>query len=401
MSRVAGTVMALRLSTTKTSGPLAVAIQRRRLHSSPTLQMIWNPFKSKPTSQPQNESQKPLSDHAHNPNDHVSGHSIRASPQEPADADQAKKKKKPWQARLPIAGIDRILLVSSAKGGVGKSTVAANLAFILANGGVKDPFTQHRAVADLRVGLLDADVFGPSIPRLLGLEGQRCLSDGQGRLIPLRNHGLTCMSMGFLMDPADAVVWRGMMVMSALKKLLRGVAWPRDEKPQHSSGLDLLIIDMPPGTGDVQLTIAQDLCVDGAVVVSTPPEVAVGDARRGVRMFAQTDVPIVGLVQNMSHLVCDSCGKSHRIFGSKDGAKDLAGELGLNFLGDVPIEPRLADAGDQGLPLLLTDAEASRSETARAFRDIAQRVWDDLCSRESQAHQFWQKGRRAHVKTEQ
>ncbi len=226
--------------------------------------------------------------------------------------------KKP--AIIELKGVKRIIVVASGKGGVGKSTVAANLAVALAQQG-------------LHVGLLDADIYGPSQPRLMGLQGHKPEADEDGRILPLRAHGVDVMSIGFMVSEAQALIWRGPMVQSAFKQLLSDVAW------DAYGPLDVLVLDTPPGTGDVQLTLAQSLSIDGAVIVSTPQELALADARKGVMMFQRLDVPILGLLENMSG----------DIFGT-GGARIEAEKLGIPFLGSLPLDAGIRQAGDEGRP---------------------------------------------------
>ncbi|KAJ0063180.1 hypothetical protein NL108_013363, partial [Boleophthalmus pectinirostris] len=232
----------------------------------------------------------------------------------------------------PISGVKQIILVASGKGGVGKSTTAVNLALGLsANDSSKS------------VGLLDADVYGPSIPKLMNLKGSPDLTDNN-LMIPLMNYGIPCMSMGFLVDEMAPIVWRGLMVMSAIEKLLRQVDWGE---------LDFLVVDMPPGTGDVQLSISQNVPVAGAVIVSTPQDIALLDARRGAEMFNKVHVPVIGLVQNMSVFQCPNCLHQTHIFGS-DGAKNLALSMGVHFLGDVPLHLSIRETSDSGKPVVVS-----------------------------------------------
>ncbi|MCL4160737.1 UNVERIFIED_CONTAM: hypothetical protein GTU68_039686, partial [Idotea baltica] len=214
----------------------------------------------------------------------------------------------------PIEGIDRIIAVASGKGGVGKSTVASNLALALAAQGQ-------------RVGLLDADVYGPSQPRMLGVSGRPSTPDGK-TILPLRNYGVTVMSMGFMLEEDQSVVWRGPMLMSALQQMLRQVQWGK---------LDVLIVDLPPGTGDVQLTLSQKTKVDGAVIVSTPQDIALLDAKKALDMFQKLEVPIIGMIENMSTYVCPNCDHEAHIFGH-GGARAEAERLGIPFLGEVPLD---------------------------------------------------------------
>lgn len=247
--------------------------------------------------------------------------------------------------RRKIANVNRILLVSSAKGGVGKSTVAVNVALAL---------RQHGRTA----GLLDADIFGPSVPKLLNLQMEPRLA-ALGHLLPLTNYGLPAMSMGNLVLPDLAVVWRGLMVMKALQQLLFEVDWPQ---------LDYLVIDMPPGTGDTQLTISQQLKVDGAVVVSTPQDIALIDAVKGIAMFRKVDIPVLGLVQNMSYFVCPKCHHPLHVFGH-DGAVRKARDLSLDVLGLVPLDPAICEHSDSGKPVVVADPTL-----AKPYLSIAQKI---------------------------
>src|SRR6266849_5452041 len=222
-------------------------------------------------------------------------------------------------------GVRAIVAVASGKGGVGKSTVAANLALgMKANG--------------LSVGVLDADIYGPSMPRMLGISGQRPESRDGKILTPLENYGLRCMSMGFLVPEDTPMIWRGPMVTSALQQMLRGVDWGE---------LDIMIVDMPPGTGDAQLTMAQQVPLAGAVIVSTPQDIALLDARKGLNMFTKVDVPVLGIVENMSYFLCPHCGGRSEIF-SHGGARLEAERLGVEFLGEVPLDMRIRETSDAG-----------------------------------------------------
>lgn len=249
----------------------------------------------------------------------------------------------------PIAGVKQIIVVASGKGGVGKSTTAVNLALGLS---ANDPSKS--------VGLLDADVYGPSIPKLMNLKGNPDLND-HNLMVPLRNYGIPCMSMGFLVEDTAPIVWRGLMVMSAIEKLLRQVDWGE---------LDFLVVDMPPGTGDVQLSISQNVPVAGAVIVSTPQDIALLDARRGAEMFNKVQVPVLGLVQNMSVFQCPNCLHQTHIFGS-DGAKNLALTLGVSFLGDVPLHLNIRETSDSGRPVVVS---APDSPEAEAYKKVAAAV---------------------------
>ncbi len=253
----------------------------------------------------------------------------------------------PADGRIP--GVARIVAVASGKGGVGKSTVSSNLALALAAEGA-------------RVGLLDADVYGPSQPRMLGVGGKPHSDDGT-TIQPLRSYGLTIMSMGFLLDEDQSVVWRGPMLQSALTQMLHQVAW---------GDLDFLIVDLPPGTGDVQLTLSQKAALTGAVVVSTPQDVALLDVRKALDMFRKVETPVIGMIENMSGFVCPSCGAETDIFGH-GGAKREAERLGLPFLGEIPLDLGVRVTSDAGAPIV-----ASRPESvpAQRFRAIARRVME-------------------------
>eukprot|EP01113_Clastostelium_recurvatum_P050803 TRINITY_DN9708_c0_g1_i3.p1 TRINITY_DN9708_c0_g1~~TRINITY_DN9708_c0_g1_i3.p1 ORF type:complete len:328 (+),score=71.43 TRINITY_DN9708_c0_g1_i3:1-984(+) len=250
--------------------------------------------------------------------------------------------------RLP--GIKHIVAVSSAKGGVGKSTTAVNLALGLSH---------HH---DKRVGLLDADIYGPSIPTLMNLKGRKPdVREDIKKMIPLVNYGIKCMSMGFIVEEDTAMIWRGPMVMSALEQLLRHVDW---------GDLDVLVIDLPPGTGDAQLTICQKVPLSGAVIVSTPQDVALADVVRGVNMFQKVDVPIIGVVENMSFFECSNCHHTTHIFGS-GGAQATASRMGLPFLGAIPIHIEIRETSDSGKPITVGSPESSQ---ARPYFEIAKKV---------------------------
>ncbi|CAN8020387.1 unnamed protein product [Ixodes persulcatus] len=251
--------------------------------------------------------------------------------------------------KFPIAGVKHVVLVASGKGGVGKSTTAVNLALALSQS------DKHPSV-----GILDADVYGPSIPRMMNLSGEPELTN-QNLMKPLVNYGIKCMSMGFLVDDKSPVVWRGLMVMSAIQKLLRQVAW---------GPLDYLVVDMPPGTGDTQLSISQNIPVSGVVVVTTPQPIALTDARKGAEMFQKVQVPVLGLVQNMSKLTCSNCGHQSHMFG-KDGATELAREMALDILGDIPLDIEIRETSDNGQPIVVSNASSPQAE---AYREIAKKV---------------------------
>jgi len=245
-----------------------------------------------------------------------------------------------------VPGVANIIAVASGKGGVGKSTVAVNFALALKEQG-------------LRVGILDADIYGPSMPRLLGLKGEpQQVAD---KLAPMEAYGVKAMSMGFLVDEETPMIWRGPMVMSALSQMLKDVAWGE---------LDVLVVDMPPGTGDAQLTMAQQVPLAGAVIVSTPQDLALIDARKGLNMFRKVNVPVLGLVENMSAFVCPHCGERSDIFGH-GGAKAEAARLGVPFLGEVPLLSAIRETSDSGRPVVAT---APISPAAEAFREIAARA---------------------------
>jgi ATP-binding protein involved in chromosome partitioning len=258
-------------------------------------------------------------------------------------------------AALKPANVRHVVAVASAKGGVGKSTVALNLAVAM-------------AMLGRRVGLLDADVYGPSIPRMSGLDAEPELN-AERKLVPLEAWGLKIMSIGFLVDEGAPMIWRGPIASSALNQMLNDVAWASEAAP-----MDVLVIDMPPGTGDVQLTLAQRVALSGAVVVSTPQEVALIDVRRGVAMFEKTHVPILGVVENMAYFPDPSTGEPIPIFG-RGGAKATAQALGVSFLGEIPIEVGLRQACDDGRPFV---AEGGGSAAAKAFLSIAEGVLDAL-----------------------
>jgi ATP-binding protein involved in chromosome partitioning len=252
---------------------------------------------------------------------------------------------KPSADKAPVAGVDRILAVASGKGGVGKSTVSSNLAVALAKQG-------------RRVGLLDADIYGPSQPRMMGVSKRPASPDGK-TIIPLQAHGVTMMSIGLMLKEDEAVVWRGPMLMGALQQMLGQVQWGE---------LDVLIVDLPPGTGDVQLTLAQKASVTGAIVVSTPQDVALLDARKALNMFEKTKTPVIGMIENMSSYHCPNCGHEAHIFGH-GGAKADAERLGLPFLGEIPLDLDVRIAGDGGTPIAATDGPI-----AEIYAQIAARL---------------------------
>ncbi|MCU0831739.1 MAG: Mrp/NBP35 family ATP-binding protein [Rhizobiaceae bacterium] len=275
---------------------------------------------------------------------HAHGHSHTHS--HAAHAGQARPPSKP-----EVPGIAHIIAVASGKGGVGKSTTAVNLALGLVAQGLK-------------VGILDADIYGPSMPRLLGLSGKPRTADGK-RMIPMEAWGLKVMSMGFLVEEETPMIWRGPMVMSALTQMLREVEW---------GILDVLVVDMPPGTGDAQLTMAQQVPLSGAVIVSTPQDLALIDARRGVAMFRKVNVPILGIVENMSYFIAPDTGKRYDIFGH-GGAKAEASRISVPFLGEIPLDMMIRENSDAGMPVTAAEPQ---SPHAMAYRAIAATVAGQL-----------------------
>lgn len=257
-----------------------------------------------------------------------------------------------------LPGVKHIVAVASGKGGVGKSTTAVNIALGL-------------SALGLKVGIFDADIYGPSLPRLVGLTGQQpSATEDQQKLIPLKAYGLSVMSMGFLVDEDMPIVWRGPMVTQALNQMLFDVAWNND------GDLDVLVIDMPPGTGDVQLTMAQQVPMSGAVIVSTPQDLALIDARKGLNMFRKVDVPVFGIVENMSYFVAPDTGKRYDIFGH-GGAKREAEKLGLKFLGGVPLHMDIRELSDAGTPVTAVRPEGPE---AAVYKDLAGKVWEAVQS---------------------
>jgi ATP-binding protein involved in chromosome partitioning len=247
----------------------------------------------------------------------------------------------------PLEGIRNIIAVASGKGGVGKSTTAVNLALALAAEGAK-------------VGILDADIYGPSQPRMLGIHGRPESKDGQ-RMEPLENHGIQAMSIGFLIEEDTPMIWRGPMVTQALEQLLRDTRW-------HD--LDYLVVDLPPGTGDVQLTLAQKIPVSGAVIVTTPQDIALLDARKGLKMFEKVEVPVLGIVENMSTHICSKCGHEEHIFG-EGGGERMAGEFGVEMLGALPLDIHIREQADGGKPTVIADPDG---RVAEIYREIARRA---------------------------
>ena len=254
----------------------------------------------------------------------------------------------PGGGKALVPGVKTIVAVASGKGGVGKSTVAVNLALAFAANGLK-------------VGLLDADIYGPSMPRMMGIAGKPTSRDGQ-QLEPMQNYGIKCMSMGFLVPEETPMIWRGPMVMSAIQQMLRDVEW---------GILDILVVDLPPGTGDAQLTMAQQVPLSGAVIVSTPQDIALLDARKGLNMFRKVDVPVLGIVENMSYFLCPHCGERSEIF-SHGGARKEAEKLGTDFLGEVPLDIQIRETSDGGRPIVVAEPASAH---AKLFREMAERVW--------------------------
>jgi ATP-binding protein involved in chromosome partitioning len=250
-----------------------------------------------------------------------------------------------------IPGVDAIIAVASGKGGVGKSTTAVNLAL-----GLRD--------LGLTVGILDADIYGPSMPKLLAIK-EKPETIGGTRLKPIDRYGLKVMSIGFLIDEETPMIWRGPMVMSAITQMLREVEWGK---------LDVMVVDMPPGTGDAQLTMAQQVPLKGAVIVSTPQDLALIDARRGVAMFKRVNVPVLGVVENMSYFLCPECGTRSDIF-SHGGARHEAERLGVPFLGEVPLHMTIREKSDAGLPVVATEPDGQH---AKIYRDIAAKVLEQI-----------------------
>jgi ATP-binding protein involved in chromosome partitioning len=276
----------------------------------------------------------------------LTAHRGGAAPQSQAAPAHAAR---PGAAKALVPGVRSIVAVASGKGGVGKSTTAVNLALALAARG-------------LRVGLLDADIYGPSQPRMMGIKGRPSATD-QRTLIPLQNYGVKCMSIGFMVAEDTPMIWRGPMVMGAINQMLREVEW---------GDLDILVADLPPGTGDAQLTMAQQVPLTGAVIVSTPQDIALLDARKGLNMFRKVDVPVLGIIENMSYFLCPHCGERSDIF-SHGGARREADRLGTEFLGEVPLDMAIRETSDGGHPIVVSQPESAHAKTYQA---IAARVWD-------------------------
>ncbi len=259
---------------------------------------------------------------------------------------------------ISLPGVKHVVAVASGKGGVGKSTTATNLAVALARLGHK-------------VAMFDADIFGPSQPRLLGLAGRKPSSDGK-KVTPLENHGVKVMSIGFMIAEDSPIVWRGPMVMGALEQMLRDVDW---------GDVDVMIVDMPPGTGDTQLTMSQRVPLAGAVIVSTPQDIALLDARKGLNMFRKVEVPILGVIENMSYYICPKCGNRDDIF-DHGGAHRTADELGAEFLGEIPLDLKIRLTSDGGTPIVAAEPDGPH---AKAYVALAQKIWDKLGARQKKA----------------
>jgi ATP-binding protein involved in chromosome partitioning len=272
-------------------------------------------------------------------------------PQQPAGQNAPRAAHPADKVQPGLPGVDAVIAVASGKGGVGKSTTAVNLAL-----GLRD--------LGLKVGMLDADIYGPSLPKLLAIR-EKPQTVGGTRLKPIERYGLTVMSIGFLIDEETPMIWRGPMVMSAITQMLREVEWGK---------LDVMVVDMPPGTGDAQLTMAQQVPLKGAVIVSTPQDLALIDARRGVAMFNRVNVPVLGVVENMSYFLCPSCGTRSDIFGH-GGARKEAERLGVPFLGEVPLHMTIREKSDAGLPVVATEPDSPHTQIYRA---IASKVFDQI-----------------------
>lgn len=252
--------------------------------------------------------------------------------------------------KLALPTIKNVIAVASGKGGVGKSTTAVNLAMALSKLGLK-------------TGLFDADIYGPSVPRMMGLRDAKLeSSEDESRLLPLENHGVKCMSIGFMVPEDAPIIWRGPMVIGALEQLLRDVEW---------GDIDVLVVDLPPGTGDTQLTMCQRVPLTGAVIVSTPQDIALLDARKGLNMFRKVEVPVFGIIENMSYYLCPKCGHREEIF-SHGGARKTAEELNCDFLGEVPLDIKIRETSDSGTPIVISDPDGAH---AQSYLAIAKAVW--------------------------
>jgi ATP-binding protein involved in chromosome partitioning len=288
------------------------------------------------------------------PAPHNHGHSHGVQPvasHRPPQSKPSPNSASPMAKQAEIPGISAVIAVASGKGGVGKSTTALNLAL-----GLRD--------LGLRVGLLDADIYGPSVPRLTGIREKPTLDDNK-KMIPIARFGLAIMSIGFLVEEDTAMIWRGPMVMSAITQMLRDVAW---------GTLDVLVVDMPPGTGDAQLTLAQNVPLKGAVIISTPQDLSLIDARRGLAMFRKVNVPVLGIVENMSYFQCPHCGTRSDIFGH-GGARHEAERLGVPFLGEIPLHMSIRTASDSGTPVVESEPDGPH---AAIYREIGAKVREQL-----------------------
>ncbi len=295
----------------------------------------------------------------------LTAHSAAGAPSAPQPGAPQAPQQAPQTAEAPgakpmVPGIKAIVAVASGKGGVGKSTITTNLALGLATLGLK-------------IGILDADIYGPSQPRMLGIGGRPSSPDGK-TLSPLENYGIKCMSMGFLVPEDSPMIWRGPMVSSALQQMLRDVAWGE---------LDMLLVDMPPGTGDAQLSMSQQVPLAGAVIVSTPQDIALLDARKGLNMFRKVDVPVLGIIENMSLFVCPNCGHESHIF-SHGGARLEAEKLGVEFLGEVPLDIEIRETSDSGQPIVVSRPDSPHAKT---FVAMAERIRDKVTAQDGARRQ--------------
>lgn len=282
---------------------------------------------------------------------------VRAS--RPAPQEKVKGRGQTQQAELLMPGIGAIIAVASGKGGVGKSTTAVNLALAF-------------KALGRSVGLLDADIYGPSMPRMLGISGKPTSPDGK-RLAPMENYGIKCMSIGFLVDEDTPVIWRGPMVMQALEQMMRDVNWGE---------LDIMVVDMPPGTGDTQLTMSQRVPLAGAVIVSTPQDIALADARKGLNMFRRVEVPVLGIVENMSYFLCPDNGKRYDIFGH-GGARREAERSGVPFLGEIPLDMEIRETSDSGRPIVVSDPDGAH---AKAYQSISRQIWEQIIANQGDSN---------------